>query len=99
MKSASGATPTVVRPPTMLRSPGQIRAFTNKAAVALALDTSGGKLNVNADTAAAAIARMLNAEKLVFLSDVPGIYMDAEDPGSLLPHLQATRVRELIAEQ
>lgn len=64
----------------------------------IALDSAGGKLNVNADTAAADIARILRAEKLVFLSDVPGIYMHAGDPASLLSHLQARRVRELIAD-
>lgn len=64
----------------------------------IALDSAGERLNVNADTAAAAIARILRAEKLVFLSDVPGIYMESDNPTSLLPHLQARRVRELIAD-
>jgi acetylglutamate kinase len=64
----------------------------------IALDREFGKLNVNADTAAAAVARLLKAEKLVFLSDVPGIFMDRKDPMTLLPHLKAERVRELIAD-
>jgi acetylglutamate kinase len=63
----------------------------------IALDADYQKLNVNADTAAAAVARLLKAEKLVFLSDVPGIFMDRRDPATLLPHLRASRVRELIA--
>lgn len=63
----------------------------------IALDKDGGKLNVNADTAAAAVARLCGAEKLVFLSDVPGIYFDRKDPGSLIPHITASRCRELIA--
>ena len=63
----------------------------------IALDADYQKLNVNADTAAAAVARLLKAEKLVFLSDVPGIFMDRKDAGTLLPHLRASRVRELIA--
>jgi acetylglutamate kinase len=62
----------------------------------IALDRDYGKLNVNADTAAAAIARLLKAEKLVFLSDVPGIFLDRKDPGTLLSHLKTDRVRELI---
>ncbi|QDT64534.1 acetylglutamate kinase [Calycomorphotria hydatis] len=62
------------------------------------LDRDGGKLNVNADTAAAAIARLLKAEKLVFLSDVPGIYLDKDDPSTLLPHLEVPRVRGLITD-
>jgi acetylglutamate kinase len=64
----------------------------------IALDAEGGKLNVNADTAAAAVARLIQAEKLVFLSDVPGIYLDRNDPGTLQSHLTSTRCRALIAE-
>lgn len=62
----------------------------------IALDRDGRKLNVNADTAAAAVARLLKAEKLVFLSDVPGIFLDRSDPSTLLSHLRSDRVRELI---
>jgi acetylglutamate kinase len=63
----------------------------------IALDDEGAPLNVNADTAAAAVARMMPAEKLVFLSDVPGIFLDQSDPDSLVSHLTAERCRELIA--
>jgi acetylglutamate kinase len=63
----------------------------------VALDEDGGKLNVNADTAAAAVARMIQAEKLVFLSDVPGIFLDRHDPSTLQSHLNSARCRELIA--
>jgi acetylglutamate kinase len=63
----------------------------------LALDDAGGWLNVNADTAAAAIAAQLRAEKLVFLSDTPGVLADRRAPGSLLTHLDAARCRDLIA--
>ena len=41
----------------------------------IAVDRTGQRYNVNADTAAAAVARTLDAEKLVFLSDVPGIFL------------------------
>jgi acetylglutamate kinase len=51
---------------------------------------------VNADTAAAAVAKMLRAEKLVFLSDVPGIFLDRNDPKTLQSNLNIPRVRELI---
>ena len=64
----------------------------------VALDNEGNKLNVNADTAAAAVARLIQAEKLVFLSDVPGIYLDRKDPSTLQSHLTASRCRELIRE-
>jgi acetylglutamate kinase len=63
----------------------------------VALDEAGGKLNVNADTAAAAVARLIQAEKLVFLSDVPGIFLDRKDPSTLQSHLTSARCRELIA--
>lgn len=64
----------------------------------IAFDSDGEKLNVNADTAAAAVARLLNVEKLVFLSDVPGIYLDREQPDTLISHLEVARCRQLIAD-
>lgn len=64
----------------------------------IALDAAGEMLNVNADTAAAAVARILNAEKLVFLSDVPGICRDRKDPTTLISHLNGKDCRKLIEE-
>jgi acetylglutamate kinase len=64
----------------------------------VALDRDGERLNVNADTAAAAVARLLAAEKFIFLSDVPGIYLDKNDPETLLSHINMQRCRELIAD-
>jgi acetylglutamate kinase len=64
----------------------------------LAVDAEGGWLNVNADTAAAAVASHLKAEKLVFLSDTPGILRDRNDPESLLTTLDAGRCAELMME-
>lgn len=58
----------------------------------------GGLFNVNADTAAAAVARILGAEKLVFLTDVPGILADRDDPDSLQDHLDVVACRGLIAD-
>jgi acetylglutamate kinase len=65
----------------------------------LALGDSGTWLNVNGDTAAAAIAGELKAEKLVFLTDTPGILADRADPDSLLTHLDAAGCRDLIARK
>jgi acetylglutamate kinase len=63
----------------------------------LALVEGGaGWLNVNADTAAAAVAARLGAEKLVFLTDTPGILLNRADPESLLPHLDAAGCRDLM---
>ncbi len=64
----------------------------------IALDQDGQKLNVNADTAAAAVARLIQSEKLVFLSDVPGIFLNRKDPNTLQSHLTSARCRELIAD-
>lgn len=55
-----------------------------------------GWLNINADTAAAAIAWQLRAEKLVLLTDTPGILADRQDPGSLCRNLDARGCQELI---
>ncbi len=57
-----------------------------------------GKLyNVNADRSAAAIAAALRARKLVFLTDVPGLMRDREDPGSVIPTLRYRDVEGLVA--
>lgn len=54
--------------------------------------------NINADTAAAAMAKALKAEKLVFVSDVPGILRNTEDEGSLLPTIRAAEAPLLEKE-
>ena len=55
-----------------------------------------GKLyNVNADTAAAALAKAMKVRKLAFISDVPGLLMDVNDPASLLATLRIGSVRKL----
>lgn len=64
----------------------------------IALSCVGQRLNVNADTAAAAVARALSAEKLIFLSDIPGILTNIKDPASRLSHVTAAQVRTLIAD-
>jgi acetylglutamate kinase len=63
----------------------------------LDLDT-GEKLNVNADTAATAVAQALEAEKLVVLSDVPGVLKDKSDPDSLIHSLTESEAKRLIAD-
>jgi acetylglutamate kinase len=62
----------------------------------VALDADGGWLNVNADTAAAAVAAQLQAEKLVILTDTPGILQDKKNENSLLRSLDPQGCRELI---
>ncbi len=64
--------------------------------VAPDLDVEGQVLNVNADTAAAALAVALTAHKLVVLTDVEGIYARWPDPDSVLSRLTLTDARELL---
>ena len=61
-------------------------------------DGQNQKLNVNADTAATAVAQALGAEKLVFLSDVNGVRRDQNDPDSLIHSLTAPQARKLIRQ-
>jgi acetylglutamate kinase len=56
----------------------------------------GRLLNVNADTAAAAVAQFIQAEKLVFLTDTAGILMDKNEPASLIRGLTPSGCRDLI---
>ena len=65
----------------------------------VAIDEAGGWLNVNADTAAAAVASQLKAEKLVLLTDTPGILSDRKNPDSLLTSLNVQRCQELIQQK
>ena len=63
----------------------------------LALDDHGNWLNVNADTAASAVAGALQADKAIFLTDTPGVLRDRANPASLIPRLTEREARELIA--
>jgi len=59
---------------------------------------TGQKLNVNADSVATAVAQQMNAEKLVFVSDVPGVLRDPEDPESSISSLTVSQAEQLIGE-
>jgi acetylglutamate kinase len=62
----------------------------------MCLADDGTKLNVNADTAAMAVAQALGAEKFMFLSDVNGVRRDKNDPTTLIHSLTANDARQLI---
>jgi acetylglutamate kinase len=64
----------------------------------MALGPDGHKLNVNADTAATAVAAAMGADKLVVLSDIPGVLRDVDDPESLIHSLSAGEARRLMAD-
>jgi acetylglutamate kinase len=60
-------------------------------------DLAGQAYNINADTVAGAVAESLEAEKLLFLTDVDGIRSEPEDPATLISRLGADEVDALIA--
>lgn len=62
----------------------------------LAPDADGVVHNINSDTAAAALAIALGAEKLVMLTDVEGLYADWPDRSSLLSQVTVTRLEGLL---
>lgn len=62
----------------------------------IARDEAGGRLNVNADTAAGAVAAAMKAEKLVVVSDTHGIRTRPDDPTSLVTHLTVAQIDELV---
>ncbi len=59
---------------------------------------NGEHFNVNADTAAMAVAQALGAEKLVFLSDVNGVRRDKDDPDTIIHSLTAEQAKQLIED-
>ena len=52
--------------------------------------------NINADDAACAIARAVNAEKLAFLTDVEGVYRDFEDKSSLISEMTVKEAQNFV---
>ena len=64
----------------------------------LATDFYGQVYNINADTAACEITKALQARKLVFLSDVPGIMWDPADETTLISEIRTSDVPALVEE-
>ncbi len=62
----------------------------------VACDETGQAYNINADTVAGEIAAALGAEKLILLTDIPGILEDRNDPDSLIRSIDIQQARELI---
>ncbi len=57
----------------------------------IGVDAAGQTYNINADDAATAVAQELGAEKLMFLTDVPGLLADVDDPDSLITEVDHRR--------
>ena len=62
----------------------------------IGMDTHAQTYNINADDAAYALAQALDAEKLVFLSDIEGIYRDFNDKESLISMLTISEAKYLL---
>ena len=62
----------------------------------IARDMAGGRLNVNADTAAGAVAAAMKAEKLVVVSDTHGIRSDPNDANSLVRSVTVSKIDEMV---
>lgn len=79
---------------------GPLMAATDCRAIAvvppIGQDESGQLYNLNADTAAAAVAGALKAEKIVFLSNVHGIMSEPDNPDSLFSTLEESQIGPLI---
>ena len=58
----------------------------------------GTSLNLNADTAAGEVASAMGAEKLIILTDVPGVLRDPSDPSSLIKNIRIDEVSGLIED-
>lgn len=82
-------------------NPGLIESLQGRGFVPvvapLARGVDGGTYNLNADTAAGLLAAELGAAKLVYLTDVEGLYRDLGDEDSLVQRATVPELRELIA--
>ena len=78
------------RPITEMTDAGVVPVITP-----LGLSEFGRLHNINADTAASAVAKALRARKLAFISDVPGLLRDKDDPESLISSLPIGQIEEL----
>lgn len=63
----------------------------------VAADETGQAYNINADTVAGELAAALGAEKLILLTDTPGILRDYKDPSTLIAKVDIQEARELIS--
>ncbi len=64
----------------------------------IGMDENYQTYNINADDAACAIARAVEAEKLAFLTDIEGVYKDPDDKSTLISELTVSEAKELIGD-
>ncbi len=81
---------------------GIIRELSDKGYIpviaTVGADRDGRAYNVNADTAAGAIGGAVQAEKLLYLTDVDGVRENENDPASLIPEITVSGLRAMIAD-
>ncbi|OJY53791.1 MULTISPECIES: acetylglutamate kinase [unclassified Pseudonocardia] len=75
-----------------------VRAGRIPVVAGIAPDVDGQVYNINADSAAAALAAALGAAKLVVLTDVEGLYADYPDPESVISSLTAAELEPMLPE-
>lgn len=82
-------------------NPGIIHTLTASGYIpvisSVAIGADGEAYNVNADTAAGALAASLEATKLILMTDVEGLYRDFDDKESLIPEMTADETQQMIA--
>lgn len=64
----------------------------------IGMDDNFDTYNINADDAACAIAKAMNAEKLAFLTDIEGVYKNPNDPETLISELTVSEAKGLISD-
>ena len=64
----------------------------------IGMDKAYQTYNINADDAACAIARAMQAEKLAFLTDIEGVYKDPKDPSTLISELAVSEAEKLMED-
>lgn len=62
----------------------------------IGLDENFVTYNINADDAACAIAKAMGADKLAFLTDIEGVYMDPKDPSTFISRLTVSEANEMV---
>ena len=63
----------------------------------IGVDKNGQSFNINADTAAGAVAEALGAEKIIYLTDIAGLRRDIDDASSLIQRTSVAELQQLIS--
>ena len=65
----------------------------------IAFDDHGNSLNINADVIATELSVILQAEKLIFLTDIDGLLADFKDKNTLIKTVYANKIQQMIEDQ